>query len=404
MKKYNFPFDFLDTPIVLIDMDNLEANIKEMSQLSSEVGVRLRPHTKAHECPFIAKLQINAGACGIEVGTVDRAECMIDAGIDDILIAHPFYGKQKLGILKKYFKKPNLNLTLVVDMFEQAKFIDKFGQKINKKIPVLLKIDLSSGDARFGVPFGAPALNLAKKITQQLSSIQLKGIYAHESGVEPTKEGVNKAAFESASLMSEMAQLLKKGGINIEHVSVGASPTFRATCHYLKENKFPEITEIHPGHCAIGDIWHTKNLGNKREACAATVLATVISTSNLDYFVIDAGYKTFGKDSLIAYKEEPGFYWRGKPSFGSIQGRTDLWLGSLSAETACIYYTDSNINSEKRLKLGERLEIVPNNSTLTINLQTQLYGVRNGILEKIISVKGRTTNSFRYKFIGLKSN
>lgn len=94
-------------------------------------------------------------------------------------------------------------------------------------------------------------------------------------------------------------------------------------------------------------------------------------------------------------KEELGFYWRGKPSFGSIQGRTDLWLGSLSAETACIYYTDSNINGEKRLKLGERLEIVPINSTLAINLQTHLYGVRNGILEKIISVKGRTTNNFR---------
>lgn len=394
MKKYKISLDSLDTPIVLIDMDKLEANIKEMSQLSAEAGVKLRPHTKAHECPFIAKIQISAGACGIEVGTVDRAECMIDAGIDDILIAHPFYGKQKLEILKEYFKKPNLKLTLVVDMFEQAKFIDKFGQKINKKIPVLLKIALDDKGVRFGVPFGNPALNLAKKLTQ-LSNIQFKGIYAHESVVEPTKEGVNKAAFDSASLMSEMARFLKKEGINIDHVSVGASPTFRATCNYLKEKKFFEITEIHPGHCVIGDIWHTKNLGNKREACAATVLTTVISTSNLEYFVVDAGYKTFGKDSLIAYREEPGFFWKGKPSFGSIQGRSDLWLGSLSAETACIYYVDSNINNKKRLKLGERLEIVPNNSTLVINLQTQVYGIRNGIIEKVISVKGRTKNNFR---------
>ncbi len=395
MKKYNIMFDSLDTPIVLLDMDKLEKNIKEMSQLSAEAGVKLRPHTKVHESPDIAKLQIDAGACGIEVGTVDRAICMINAGIEDILIAHPFYGYQKFQIIKKYFRMPNLKIILVVDMFEQAKFIDKLGQEINKKIPVLLKIDLNSGDARFGVPFGTPALNLAKKLTQQLSSIQLKGIYAHESGVEPTKEGVNKAAFESASLMSEMAQLLKRESINIEHVSVGASSTFRATCHYLKKDKFSEITEIHPGNCVIGDIWHTKNLGNKREDCAATVLTTVISTSHLDYFVIDAGYKTFGKDSLITYREEPGFYWKGKPCFGSVQGRPDLWLGSLSAETACIYYTDSNISSEKRLKFGERLEIVPNNSTLAINLQTQVYGVRNGILEKVISVKGRATNNFR---------
>ena len=394
MEKYDISLDSLDTPIVLIDMDKLEANIKEMSKLSAEAGVKLRPHTKSHECPFIAKLQISAGACGIEVGTVDRAECMIDEGIDDILIAHPFYGKQKLEIIEKYLKKPNLKLTLVIDMFEQAKFIDKFGQKINKKIPVLLKIALNDKDPRFGVPFGEPALNLAKKLTQ-LSNVQFKGIYAHESGVEPTEEGANKAAFDSASLMSEIARLLKKEGINIDHVSVGASPTFRATCNYLKENKFSEITEIHPGHCIIGDIWHTKSLGNKREACAATVLTTVISTSNLEYFVVDAGYKTFGKDSLIAYREEQGFFWKGKPNFGSIQGLSDLWLGSLSAETACIFYMDLNINNKKRVKLGERLEIVPNNSTLVINLQTQVYGTRNGIIEKVISVKGRTKNNFR---------
>ncbi len=394
MKKYNFPFEFLDTPIILIDMDKLEANIREMSKLATEAGIRLRPHTKVHECPFIAKLQINAGACGIETGTVDRAERMIEAGIDDILIAHPFYGKQKLKMIKKFLNKPELKLILVVDMLEQAKNIDKLGQEVNKKIPLLLKIALNDKHRRFGVSFGESALSLAKKLIQ-LPSIQFKGIYAHESGVEPTKKGVNKAAFESASIMSEMYQLLKKEGINIEHVSVGASSTFRATCHYLKEKKFPEITEIHPGHCVIGDIWHTKNLGNNREACAATVLTTVISTSNLDYFVIDAGFKTFGKDSLITYKEEPGFYWKGKPSFGSVQGRTDLWLGSLSAETACVYYMDSNINSEKRLKLGERLEIVPNNSTLAINLQTQVYGVRNDILERMISVKGRAANNIR---------
>ena len=394
MNKYDMLFKSFDTPIVLLDMDKLDKNIKEMTKLAVESGVKLRPHTKVHESPFIAKLQINAGASGIEVGTVDRAKCMADAGIDDILIAHPFYGKPKLEILKNILKNPKIKITLVVDMIEQAKQIDELGKQINKKIPLLLKIALNTKNARFGVPFGEPALNLAKNLTQ-LSNIQFKGIYAHELGVKPTKEGVNKAAFEAASLISKMARLLKKEGINIEHVSVGASPTFRATCHYLKEKKFSEITEIHPGNCVIGDIWHTKSLGNKREACAVTVLTTVISTSNLEYFVVDAGYKTFGKDSLIAYMKEPGFFWKEKPSFASIQGRSDLWLGSLSAETACIYYMDSNINNKNRLKLGDRIEIVPNNSTLVINLQTQIYGIRNGIIEKVIFVKGRTKNNFR---------
>jgi D-serine deaminase-like pyridoxal phosphate-dependent protein len=79
----------LATPAVIVYMDVLEANIAEMSRLAAEAGVKLRPHTKIHECPDIAKLQIAGGACGVEVGTVDRAVCMAEAGIDDILIAHP---------------------------------------------------------------------------------------------------------------------------------------------------------------------------------------------------------------------------------------------------------------------------------------------------------------------------
>jgi D-serine deaminase-like pyridoxal phosphate-dependent protein len=43
----------------------------------------------------------------------------------------------------------------------------------------------------------------------------------------------------------------------------------------------------------------------------------------------------------------------------------------------------------KKLKLGERLEIVPNNATLVINIHDQVYGVRNSAVEEVIPVTGR---------------
>jgi len=92
MNGQRTPASTLDTPGVIIYMDVLEANIAEMSRLAAGARVKLRPHTKIHECPDIAKLQIAGGACGIEVGTVERAVCMAAAGIDDILFAHPFTG------------------------------------------------------------------------------------------------------------------------------------------------------------------------------------------------------------------------------------------------------------------------------------------------------------------------
>ena len=386
MNEQRRPLSDYDTPAVVVDLDVLEANIAEMSRLGTEAGVKLRPHTKIHECPDIAKLQIAGGACGIEVGTVERAVSMAAAGINDILIAHPFYGKHKLDALRRLLEKPGLKVTVLVDMMEQAGGISRLGDACGKTIPVLLK--LNTGGGRFGVRPGEPALQMAKQLCR-LPGIAFEGIYAHESGGKPTQESLDRLALEVATMTAETARLLRKAGIPATHVSVGASPTLRSTCALLKGKQFPEITEIHPGHCVIGDIWHVKALANTREACAAAVVCAVMSTADPRYVVIDAGYKAFGADSLIQYRDMPGFFWQGMPSFGSVQGRPDLWLGRLAAESACVLYMEPSIGPEKRLRVGDRLEIVPNNATLVISMQEKIYGARHGVVERVFAVAGR---------------
>jgi D-serine deaminase-like pyridoxal phosphate-dependent protein len=386
MNEQRMPVSTIETPAVIVYMDILESNIAQMSQLAREAGVRLRPHTKIHECPDIAKLQIAGGACGIEVGAIERALCMAEAGINDILIAHPFYGDHKLAILRRLLDKPGLKITVMVDMMEQAEGISRMGEALGRRIPTLLKVN--TGGDRFGVRPGEPALRMAKRLCR-LKGIAFEGIYVHESGGKPTPEGMERLALEAATMAVETARLLTKEGIPGAHVSVGASPTLRATCALLKGKQFPEITEIHPGHCAIGDMWHVRALVNVREACAAAVLCTIVSAADPRHVVIDAGYKTFGADSLIQYRDMPGFFWQGKPSFGSVQDREDLWPGRISAETACVQYMEADIAPEKLLRIGDRLEIVPNNATLAISMQEKIYGIRDGMVERIFTVAGR---------------
>ncbi|MFQ5996608.1 MAG: alanine racemase [Dehalococcoidales bacterium] len=385
MTEQKVLYPSLDTPAVLVDLNTLEANIDKMSRLATEAGIKLRPHIKIHENASIAKMQIERGACGVEVGVVEQAEAIAEQGIGDILIAHPnFYGGRKGELLQKLLNKPQLKLAMVVDMLEQAEIISQLAQAKGKKARVLIKVDLGRS-SRFGVPAGEPVLNFARQL-RQLPGIDLIGIYVHEMGVKPTPEGKDEAALEAATIITENARMLRREGIAIEHVSVGASSTFPATCRLMKEGKFSEITEIHPGAFAIGDIRYTRSGSSTREACAVTVLTTVMSTSHPDHVVIDAGYKTFGADSLIDYRNAPDFFWNGRPSYGSVQGRPDLWFGRISAETSVLYYTDP---TKKKLGFGERLEIVPNNATLVINIHEQIYGVRNGMVEKVIPVTGR---------------
>ena len=387
MSKQTVPYSSLDTPAVLVNLDQFEANIQEVTRLAADAGVQLRPHVKLHENAAMAKMQIEAGTSGVEVGNVAQAERMAQEGIDDILIAHPFYGDHKFRALERFINKPGLKLSVVVDMVEQAKAISQIGQAASVKVPVFIKID--TGVNRYGVLPGEPALDLAKKL-RELPGIELVGVYAHESGAVPSDEGVGKTALEVGSATAETARMLRKEGFTIKDVTVGASPTFRATCRYIREGKLTDITEIHPGGCVVGDIMYMMSHGNTRQACALTVLTTVVSTAHACHVVIDAGYKTFGCDSLVQHRDTPDFFWEGMPSFGSVQTRPDLWLGRLGAESGVLIYKEP---AGGRLCLGERLEIVPNNATLVINLHEQVYGVRNGVIEKVIPVTGRGVGS-----------
>ena len=78
----------LDTPALIIDRDVMMRNIRDMQAHADHCGVSLRPHTKTHKMPALAKLQREAGCKGIAVAKIGEAEVMAENGLDDIFIAN----------------------------------------------------------------------------------------------------------------------------------------------------------------------------------------------------------------------------------------------------------------------------------------------------------------------------
>src|SRR6266513_3406197 len=79
----------LPTPQVLIDHRRLLKNIDRVQDLASSAGISLRPHSKTHKSPIIARWQIDRGAVGVCCAKVGEAEVMAAAGIADIRLAYP---------------------------------------------------------------------------------------------------------------------------------------------------------------------------------------------------------------------------------------------------------------------------------------------------------------------------
>lgn len=376
MSSNGVPFSSLETPAILVDMDKLEANISAMARMTAEAGFKLRPHTKCHKTTYIAELQVRAGACGVSVSKLSEAGVYADARIRDVMIVHPFYGDHKLGALKDLMTRAEISC--VVDSIKGAEGLSHVGLAIDKKIPVLLKID--TGLRRFGVRPGEPALKMARELSQ-IRGIELVGILAHEHAFRETSaEAIARLAFESASVMSRTANMLRKEGMQIDHVVTGATTTARALCRYA--SYLPDITEIHPGAYVFGDWMYMNRWAITEDACAATVLVTVVSTPTPDRACIDAGSKTLSADPLLFMATEPGRLSRWRPRFGSVKGRPDIKLVRLTEEAGILAVSDRG----KGVSIGDRLEILPNHISLAVNLHDLIYGVRNGLVEREIPV------------------
>src|SRR5919108_4908585 len=89
------PIDELDTPCLLVDLDRMEANIRDWQAAIGAAGANLRPHVKTHKVPEIARMQLDAGARGITVAKLAEAEVFAAAGCRDIFVAYPLIGPEK---------------------------------------------------------------------------------------------------------------------------------------------------------------------------------------------------------------------------------------------------------------------------------------------------------------------
>jgi D-serine deaminase-like pyridoxal phosphate-dependent protein len=150
------------TPCSFIDLDIIESNIQRAQKICDAAGVANRPHIKTHKSPFLAKMQLKAGALGITCQKLGEAEVMADAGIDDILIATNILGAARSGRLTKLQKR--IPLKVCADNPVSLTEYSKAAQAANRPLDVLIECD--TGQKRAGVEKPDEALSLIKLIIE----------------------------------------------------------------------------------------------------------------------------------------------------------------------------------------------------------------------------------------------
>jgi D-serine deaminase-like pyridoxal phosphate-dependent protein len=355
----------LDTPALVVDLDVMEKNLSGMADYCRRHNLHLRPHTKTHKIPELARRQIESGASGITVAKLDEAEVMIDAGLDDLLIAYPIVGPLKTARLARLAERAKITVSL--DSAEAARGISAAVAERGSSVGILVELDVGFG--RCGLEDEAEALRLAQTVAS-LPGLNFKGLmfFPGHFGVEPEQRAILRAQVNEQ--LDRCVETFGHAGVPVSVVSGGSTPS------RYESDQFHGVNEVRPGTYIFNDRNTVGVSAAGLDECALSVLVTVVSTSVAGHAVIDGGSKTFSSDR---YQAEDG---RG---FGLIKEDPDAEIERFSEEHGHVNVSQS----ERRYTVGERLMVIPNHVCSTVNMHDEIYGVRGEQVETVWRVAAR---------------
>jgi len=350
-------FSDLRTPAILVDVNRLRNNIRNMQAAAGAAGLRLRPHAKTHKSPVVARWQIEAGAVGVCCAKLGEAEVFADAGIEDIRLPYPIHPSNADRVVRLMDRT---RLSIITDLTEVAREWSSAMSKAGRTLDVLVKVDV--GFHRCGIdPHRPDAADFIAEVSN-LPGLRLKGLLSHAGHAyhASSEDELRSIAAEEARLLRDTAEQARSKGATIEEISVGATPTARFSM------TTPGLTEVRPGNYVYFDRTQVALGAATLRDCALTVLATVV-TKHKDRVIFDSGSKTLSNDVA--------------------RGAGNEGYGGVAADVECVSAIDPNLRIERlseehattrvlngtsALQPGDRVRIVPNHSCVVSNLVDEI--------------------------------
>ncbi len=346
--------DDIPTPALLLDLDVLESNLEAMAERCRSLDVRLRPHVKTHKCPEIGRLQLEAGAAGITVATLEEARAFAAAGFDDLTWAFPVV-PGRLEEARAVEEEHGARLRLLVDHRDAVDRLEALGHPFH----VWLEVDCGYG--RTGVDPGGEELLALAGALEASPTLAFDGLLTHSGQAYAARgaDALAAAAEQERSVMVGAAERLRAEGVPVRAVSVGSTP---AMSH---ARDLAGVDEARPGNYALYDRTQAHFGACGVDDVAVAVLATVVSSRPAaGRSVVDAGALALSKDA--GPDDAP-------PAMGRVfadYGRRELGgarLASLSQEHGIV---------DAALPWGERVRILPNHACLTVACHDRFHVLR----------------------------
>jgi D-serine deaminase-like pyridoxal phosphate-dependent protein len=376
------PVSAIDTPSLVVNLDALGRNLGRMAEFAKKHDVRWRAHAKTHKSSSLARLQLQAGACGVCVQKTAEAEAMVAGGVQDIYITNEVVAPGKLARVARLAHQLAAEGGQLAIAVDSAEGVLRLAQAMNEAraagggsavIDVFVEVDVGHG--RCGVAPGRLAVALALEIRKH-PALRFAGLQAYHGKAQHVR-----SAQERRSLVGQVVQdvlftrkLMEKEGVAVPLV------TGAGTGSMVGEAASGAFGELQAGSFMFMDADYA---ANERDPVQpqfehALFVKSQVMSLGVQHAVCDAGHKSHAIDS-------------GMPRVHSLQeGEPALTYGNGGDEHGILRLAG---DSGQLPALGSTVWLIPGHCDPTVNLHDHMIGVKGGLVkgrvERIIRVDAR---------------
>ena len=359
----------LNTPVLVLDRDQLDANIAVMQTLAAAQGIALRPHGKTLKSVDIARRQIAQGAVGVCCAKIGEAEVFADGGILGLLITSPVAAPAAIVRLAALAGR-SAGLMAAVD---DPGVVARTQQALAEAGTTLeMVIDIDPGIRRTGVASPEAAVELAEAIAA-CDNITLRGVQYY-CGIQQHVEDYaarHAAIVERTAYLSRVIAALTEAGYPPEIVTGSGTGTHRI------DLELGVFTELQAGSYVFMDKQYLDcdltGDGTAPFEPSLAVDARVVSANHDALVTIDAGFKSLSTDG------------------GAAQVRSGA-----APETMVIFMGDEHAalvapGIGLALRPGDLVSLTVPHCDPTVNLYDHYHVIQDGTLVEIwpVSARGR---------------
>ena len=181
---WNVLAEALPLPLALLKESSLRHNAEWMNAFRRLTGVAIAPHGKTTMSPELYARQLDDGAWGITVATVQQLRVCREHGIHRVLLANQLVGKQAIRyVLDELERDPTFEFYCLVDSVAGVEILDRATREKGGGRSLDVLLECGAMGARTGCRTLDDALAVARRVAAAHPRLRLIGVEGFEGAI-----------------------------------------------------------------------------------------------------------------------------------------------------------------------------------------------------------------------------